>query len=203
MRTTIVLSAVARSESVFFIPHFASIEVSPANTADNIAANTAAINVLNGDDKTVGSVDYKVAQEVAKLISDNDADIDTLEEIAAWIVNDTTGAAKMNKDILANTTAIDTINTTTIPNALAEAKKHTDDSITALKLVETYEAKGAAAAALVEAKSYIDDAIDALNVGVTEAVSGHDALTVSTDDNGKVTIGFAANVVLNGGSANS
>ena len=37
-RTTIVRRAVARSESVFFIPHFARIDVNPANTAESIAA---------------------------------------------------------------------------------------------------------------------------------------------------------------------
>jgi hypothetical protein len=36
-RTTIVLSAVAKSESVFLIPHFARIDVSPAKNAENIA----------------------------------------------------------------------------------------------------------------------------------------------------------------------
>lgn len=37
--TTEVLTAAAASESVFFIPHFESIAVIPANRAENIAAN--------------------------------------------------------------------------------------------------------------------------------------------------------------------
>jgi hypothetical protein len=37
--TTAVRSAVATSDLVFLIPHFASIAVSPANTADITAAN--------------------------------------------------------------------------------------------------------------------------------------------------------------------
>ena len=37
-RTTIVQIAVAMSESVFLIPHFASIAVSPANNAEPIEA---------------------------------------------------------------------------------------------------------------------------------------------------------------------
>lgn len=93
------------------------VEAQTAATYDDtqvkadIKANTDAIAVLNGDDKTEGSVDYKVAQEVAKLLNDNDSsDIDTLNEIAAWIVNDTTGVAKMNADIVANTAAIDKLN---------------------------------------------------------------------------------------------
>jgi hypothetical protein len=47
----------------------------------------------------VGSVAYQIAQ----ILNDNDdTDIDTLEEIAAWIINDTTGAAKMTADISKN-----------------------------------------------------------------------------------------------------
>lgn len=65
-----------------------------------VKANTDAIAKLNGNDQTEGSVDYKIAHEVAKILNDNDAsDIDTLNEIAAWITNDTSGAAKMNTDI--------------------------------------------------------------------------------------------------------
>jgi hypothetical protein len=77
----------------------------------DIKKNTDAIAVLNGDDKTEGSVDYKVAQEVAKIVNENnDGNINTLNEIAAWIVSDTTGAAKMNADITANTAAITKLN---------------------------------------------------------------------------------------------
>ena len=79
----------------------------------DIQANTDAITILNSDDKTEGSVDYKVAQEVAKIVNENnDGNINTLNEIAAWIVSDTTGAAKMNSDIIANTTAIEKLNGT-------------------------------------------------------------------------------------------
>ena len=79
--------------------------------AINIQNNTDAIAILNSDDKTIGSVDYKIAQEVAKILNDNDSsDIDTLNEIAAWITSDTTGAAKMNADIVSNTAAITKLN---------------------------------------------------------------------------------------------
>ena len=72
-----------------------------------VQANTNAIAKLNGDADTEGSVDYKVAQEVAKILNDNDAsDIDTLEEIAAWIKNDTAGVADLNARVAANATAI-------------------------------------------------------------------------------------------------
>lgn len=169
-----------------------------------VAANTAAIAKLNGDDKTEGSVDYKVAQEVAKILNDNDdSDIDTLEEIAAWIKNDTAGVADLNRRITANETAISLINDEN-SGILAQAKADTTAQITALDLANTYETKGAAATALADAKSYTDGAITALgmaNYKVKEVVSGHDALTVSTDEAGKVTIGFASEIILNGGSA--
>lgn len=88
----------------------ARIAADDTHTA-NIAANTAAIAKLNGDDKTEGSVDYKVAQEVAKILNDNDAaDIDTLEEIAAWIKNDTAGVGALNKKVTDNEAAIAKLN---------------------------------------------------------------------------------------------
>ena len=72
--------------------------------------NADAIAVLNGDANKVGSVDYKVAQEVAKILNDNDAsDIDTLNEIAAWIKNDTAGVGALNKAVTDNANAIDEI----------------------------------------------------------------------------------------------
>ena len=76
-----------------------------------VKANTEAIAKLNGDDKTEGSIDYKVAQEVAKILNDNDTDdIDTLEEIAAWIKNDTAGVGDLNRRVTDNTNAITTLN---------------------------------------------------------------------------------------------
>ena len=67
-----------------------------------VAANTAAIETLNAGSTEEGSVAYQIAQIVEE--SDN-GKIDTLKEIASWIVNDTTGAAKMAADISALQTA--------------------------------------------------------------------------------------------------
>lgn len=55
------------------------------------------IDKLNGDSSEVGSVAYQIAQIVAGA----DTRYDTIKEIADWIINDTTGAAKMASDILA------------------------------------------------------------------------------------------------------
>ena len=138
----------------------------------DVKANKAAIEKLNGDVNTVGSVDYKVAQEVAKIVNDNnDGNINTLNEIAAWIVSDTTGAAKMNADILANANAIKAIQDTTIPGVQSAATTYTDNAIAAL--ADTYETKTNVAAiqkdltdhkAAAEAKfGTIDSAIATLN----------------------------------------
>lgn len=65
-----------------------------------ISGNTQALETLNGTGE--GSVEKKVAEEIAKIVNDNNnGSIDTLNEIAAWIVNDTTGAANMANDIQA------------------------------------------------------------------------------------------------------
>ena len=39
------------------------------------------------------------SEEVAKIVAGADKSYDTLKEIADWIMNDTTGAAKMSNDI--------------------------------------------------------------------------------------------------------
>lgn len=54
------------------------------------------LDILQADSTQEGSVAYQIAQIVNK---NNNGSIDTLNEIAAWIVNDETGVAKMNKDI--------------------------------------------------------------------------------------------------------
>lgn len=92
----------------------------------DILKNTNAIALLNDVDTVEGSIDNKIAKEVAKILNDNDAsDIDTLNEIAAWIINDETGVAKMNADIAANTSNIAAIlnkDTGLLAQALAQAK---------------------------------------------------------------------------------
>lgn len=54
------------------------------------------LDILQSGDTQEGSVAYQIAQIVNE---NNNGSIDTLNEIAAWIVNDKTGVAKMNADI--------------------------------------------------------------------------------------------------------
>jgi hypothetical protein len=92
------------------------------NTETNIANNLAAeilrstncdtdhanaINVLNGDETTPGSVKKTVADEIAKVIAGAPESFDTLKELADWISYNETDAAGMNSRIIANKNAID------------------------------------------------------------------------------------------------
>lgn len=62
-----------------------------------VKANETAIGTLNGTGE--GSVKKQVADAVASIVANADEDFDTLKEVADWIANDTTGAAKMQNDI--------------------------------------------------------------------------------------------------------
>lgn len=92
-----------------------------------VADNKAAIEVLNADSTTAGSVAYQIAQIVAGA----DESLDTLKEIADWISSHGTDVATMNSNISANTEAIaalktlvgDTAVATQIANAIEEALK--------------------------------------------------------------------------------
>lgn len=92
-----------------------------AKAQRQINANKLALSILNGNDTTPGSVAYQIAQIVAGA----DAKYDTLKEIADWIISDTTGAAKMNADIMINATAIkaleDLVGNTVVATQIAEA----------------------------------------------------------------------------------
>ena len=70
-----------------------------ATLKETVDANTAAITKLNGTGE--GSVSKAVADGIAKVVAGADESYDTLKEIADWIANDTTGAAKMANDISA------------------------------------------------------------------------------------------------------
>jgi hypothetical protein len=97
-----------------------------------IKTNADAIAVLNGDTETTGSV-AKIAADTAKaevaiVIGAAPEAMDTLEEVAAWINNDQSGAAAMAADISANKSAIATINNAET-GILAQAKSYADSAV--------------------------------------------------------------------------
>lgn len=168
-------------------------------------ANTAAIEVLNGDgDGSVSKIATAIAAaKVAEIVANADADFDTLKEIADWILNDTTGAADMANDIAALQGLVgDVAVATQIANAIDAALKvegadkfalasdltdladrvkaledagymdaaavdlAIDSKINALKLADSYDVKGAAAAAETAAKAHADNLNSAMNARV-------------------------------------
>lgn len=105
----------------------ATVGDSNGGLVKQVADNKAAIEVLNADSTTAGSVAYQIAQIVAGA----DESLDTLKEIADWISSHGTDAATMNSNISANADAIaalktlvgDTAVATQIANAIEEALK--------------------------------------------------------------------------------
>lgn len=73
-----------------------------AEDAD-LTALAGKVDVLIGSVEGDGSKSARViaAEEVAKVVAEAPTSYDTLKEIADWIMNDTTGAAKMANDIAA------------------------------------------------------------------------------------------------------
>ena len=84
------------------------------------------LNILQADSTQEGSVAYQIAQIVNE---NNNGSIDTLNEIAAWIVNDETGVAKMNADI-SNLKAL--VGTKAVSTQINEALFVNDKAIYAL-----------------------------------------------------------------------
>lgn len=67
----------------------------------------ALVGDVEGDDtKTIRTI---ATEEVVKIVAGADTKFDTLKEIADWIANDTTGAAKMANDIVALDSRVDTV----------------------------------------------------------------------------------------------
>lgn len=92
-------------------------------------AAEAAIELLNGEAATTGSVANTVATEIAKIVNENNnGSIDTLNEIAAWIINDSTGAAKMANDI-ATLNGADTV-AGSVANSIKVLKESLDAEVT-------------------------------------------------------------------------
>ena len=71
--------------------------VGDAVTLKTFGAVEDKIDIINGTGE--GSIHKAAADAVAKVVADAPESFDTLKEVADWIANDTTGAAKMQSDI--------------------------------------------------------------------------------------------------------
>ena len=106
------------------------------------------VNTLNGNSATVGSVAYQVAQVIAGA----NTSYDTLKEIADWILNDTTGAAKMASDISDLKTKAGTLPVATqISDAFATA--NLSQYLTTANAASTYQTK------LVQASAEVNNLV--------------------------------------------
>lgn len=158
-----------------------------AANAKSIADLTAAIDNVSNIMNFRGVVEATEAgfEEDIKTITDpKDGDVIIYGEQeyvynGGWVLfGDATGNAAAITALTARVEANETAVKTTLPGAIAQT--------------------------LTDAKAYTDQQITALgmaNYTVKSVVSGHEALTVNNVD-GVVTIGFADEIVLNGGNAN-
>lgn len=131
-----------------------------------INTNKTAINTLNGTGD--GSVDKKVAAAIAKVVADAPEDFDTLKEVADWIANDTTGAAKMQADIGTLTTDVSGLKTKVGDTSVADQLKpyaKTTEVTTALEpYAKTTAVQDAIDKAHKHANKAVLDGIDAVKV---------------------------------------
>ena len=89
-----------------------------------------AINTLNGDINTEGSVAKTTADAVAAIVASAPSDFDTLKEISDWISSHADSAAAMNSAIQANTQAITLLNSDeNTEGSVAYAVKQAVDSL--------------------------------------------------------------------------
>ena len=112
-----------------------------AENAKAIAGNTAAINsILGNEDET----DLNSIAELAKWIEDHGEEAagmaEAIEANTVAIGVNAEGVAANKAAAETNATAIKTINETTIPAAITEAKEYTDDQIEALNMA-SYKVK--------------------------------------------------------------
>ena len=100
-----------------------------------IAANEDAIEVLNGEGE--GSVKKAVADGIAGVVANADADFDTLKEVADWIMTDGTNAAGLQTQVAANKQALEVLNGTGVGSVTKAVGEEA-----ALRVAEENRAKG-------------------------------------------------------------
>ena len=185
---------------------------------DNIAANKAAIDVLNGEATVEGSVKKQVADAIAGVVANAPADFDTLKEVADWIANDTTGAAVMQTDIAALKTKVATVEEGAEVNQNAYSNvKVGEVTLSAAAKTDTIEFVAGDNVTLAAADGKVTitakDTVEASGIGMTGYVKGADAAVATSDTvlsaigklEGQIdkvkadaTAGFVSDVALSG-----
>ena len=110
-----------------------------------VSATENAINTLNGDASTSGSVLSTVNAQIANVVNNAPEAFDTLKEIADWIGNNSDDALTMQQNIHNNASAIATLEGT-INNkttGLAATKSIADEALTKANAAATQTSLGA------------------------------------------------------------
>lgn len=142
------------------------------------------VEILIGSD-TGKSARAISAEEVAKVIASAPEDFDTLKEIADWIENDTTGAAKMANDIQA-LQAKTVLGTHTVGGEVKEyatVKEYVEAVIEEIGMGNYYTK--------TEVDSLLDDKADKVSGAVNGNFAGLDA-NGNLTDSGKKAADFVA-----------
>ena len=62
-----------------------SVSAAHATLATDVSSISSAVNLLNSNASTTGSVAHAVSEGIGKVVAGAPAAFDTLQEIAAWI----------------------------------------------------------------------------------------------------------------------
>lgn len=130
----------------------------------------SALNLLNANASTTGSVDQKVATAITNLIDGAPDSLDTLKELADWIGDDSSGATQTLANINTHLTDIDTKLTLGTHEVNGEQVQYN----TVKDYVENYVSNSVStgvAGVHVFANQALLDSYDQTNVNLTDAVN--------------------------------
>lgn len=151
---------------------------------NRISANEKSIEALSGDGE--GSVKETVANAIAEVVNGAPEDFDTLKEVADWIKNDTTGAAKIESDIANLNEKVNNISSGKDPLFIAAQKFHDRPETGRAYAVDAKDFSRAAAIG-EKANLLITNAEDAEGVWSYFCEAIVDGF-VTTDDDGNVSV---------------
>lgn len=153
---------------------------------DGIAANKAAIDVLNGASTVEGSVAKQVADAIAGVVANAPEDFDTLKEIADYIASDKTNAAEINNKISAIQTKLDTVEEGAEVNQNAYANvKVGEVTLAAAAKTDTIEFVAGTNVTLAAADGKVTinakDTVEASGIGMAGYAKGASEAVATTD----------------------
>ena len=149
-------------------------EIEAARAAEK--ANADAIEVLNGDASTNGSVSKKIADAIATLVDNPDEAMNSIQELVDWTTEHAKDALEMSNQVTANKNAIATLNGDA--STAGSVDKKIADAISGENLAQY--AKAADLEDAVDRIDVIEGDLNAENTGLkarmTQAESDIDAL---------------------------